>query len=237
MAKSAVSKHDARTPFATRTLHGMGNTDAGIDTAIDSKGRKDIGIGRYAGFQNCGRKAVEGQGDVSAHIAVETPRDPPESRAQNSAAEQKRKTQQQEHVSHLMAEFPDAQFGVSLPVGGLHDAVFRLAEKIETALDKQIERERKAGDAIGEDAVVDVAAAGVVPGQRRRLLPCLAAAAGVLVVAVGERLMRGDPKTLGQKKGKQDRRDPLREIEVEAAKASKSVSHQKAGKDISSLNG
>jgi hypothetical protein len=37
--------------------------------------------------------------------------------------------------------------------------------------------------------------------------------------------MRGNPKTLDEENGKKPRRDALREVEVEAAKAGKSVSH------------
>ena len=53
--------------------------------------------------------------------------------------------------------------------GGLHHAVFRLAEQVESALGEEIQRERKAGGPVGEDAVVNVAAGGEVSGQGRGL--------------------------------------------------------------------
>jgi hypothetical protein len=46
-----------------------------------------------------------------------------------------------------------------------------------------------------------------------------------LVVAIRQRLMTRDPKALDEKKGQEPRRDPLREVEVEAAKAGKGTGH------------
>ena len=204
----------------------MSYADAGVDSAVDTKGCEDIGIRRYAGLQNRRRKAVECQGDVPAQIPIETTRNPPESRAENASAEEEWETQEEENMGHLVAKFPYAQFGGALPRIGLHDTIFRLAEMIETTLDEKIDRERKAGDPVGEDAIVDIAAGGVVTGEGGRLLPSLASASRVLIVAVREGLMSGDPKALRQKKSKQDRRDALREVEVEAAKAGESMSHQ-----------
>jgi hypothetical protein len=73
---------------------------------------------------------------------------------------------------------------------------------------------------------MNVAAAGVVAGKGRGLLPGFPTAARVLVIAVGEGLMRSDPEALDQKQGEKHRRDALRKIEVESTKASESVGHQ-----------
>ena len=81
----------------------------------------------------------------------------------------------------------------------LHDAILGIAKKIEPALEEEIEGERKAGEAVGENAVVNVAAGGVVAGEGRRLFPGFAAAAGVLVVAVGKRLAAYEPESLEEK--------------------------------------
>ena len=72
---------------------------------------------------------------------------------------------------------------------------------------------------------MDVAAGGEVAGQRRGLFPDLAAAARVLVVAVAKVLMRDEPEALDEKDRQQGRRDALRQIEMEAAKAGKPVGH------------
>ena len=45
--------------------------------------------------------------------------------------------------------------------------VFRLAEVVEAFFDQQVQRERQAGQPVGENAVVDIAATGKVAGQRR----------------------------------------------------------------------
>jgi hypothetical protein len=74
-----------------------------------------------------------------------------------------------------MAEFP----GADLFTRGLDDAVFRFAEVVEGALGEVVEGEREAGEAIDENAVVDVAAGGVVAGDGGGALPGFAAAAGV----------------------------------------------------------
>ena len=87
-------------------------------------------------------------------------------------------------MGHLMAEFPGAELAALL----LNDAIFGSAKEIESALEEKIESERKPGEAIGENAVVDVAAGGVVAGKRRGLFPGFAAATGELVIAVGQRL-------------------------------------------------
>jgi len=87
----------------------------------------------------------------------------------------------------LMAKFPGADRAPSF----LEDAIFRLAKEVDGALSEEVEGERKAGEAVGEDAVVNVAAGGEVAGQRRGFLPGLAAAARILVVVTGQRLPPG----------------------------------------------
>ncbi len=127
-------------------------------------------------------------------------------------------------MGQLVAEFPGADFAATL-----NDAVFRLAEVIETALGEEIEGERQAGEAIGENAVVNVAAGGVVAGERRWALPGFAAAARVLVVAIAEGLMGGEPEALAEEKREQPRRDPLGKIEVEAADPAERMGHDDDG--------
>ena len=87
-AKRRREQHDARPPFAPRSLHGMGHADAGVDAAIDAQRGQHLGIGRNAGLEHRGRKAVERQRRVAAQIAVEPPRHPPESTAQQAAGQQ-----------------------------------------------------------------------------------------------------------------------------------------------------
>lgn len=83
---------------------------------------------------------------------------------------------------------------------------------------------------------MDIAATGVVAGERRWLFPGLAATARVLVVAVREGLMPRNPKALNQEKNEERRRYALREVEVESAKAGEWESHQRWRSDSSSLN-
>ena len=98
-------------------------------------------------------------------------------------------------MGHLMAELPGAELDAAL----LNDTIFRIAKKIECPVDEEIECERESGEPVGENAIVNVAAGGVVAGEGRGLFPGFAAAAGVLVVAVGEGLAAYDPESLEEK--------------------------------------
>ena len=135
-------------------------------------------------------------------------------------------------MGHLMAQFPGAQLAALL----LHDAILGAAKEIESALEEQVEGERKAGEAIGQNAVVNVAAGGVVAGERRGFFPGFAAAAGVLVIAVGQRLPADEPKSLEEKSCQECCRDVLREIEAKAAKHTKAMGHY-VQSNLTSLNG
>ena len=72
-------------------------------------------------------------------------------------------------------------------------------EPDENALDG----ERESGRTVGEGAVVDISAGGEVTGEGRGLLPHLTAAAGELVIAVGEGLAMDDPEALRQEQEQQ----------------------------------
>ena len=116
------------------------------------------------------------------------------------------------------------------------NAVFGFAEEVEAALQEQVQREGETSEAIGENAVANVAAGGVVTREGRRLLPGFAAASSVLVVGVGKGLMCRDPKTLQKKKCKKHGSNALRQVEVEAANTRESVGHQEQRADSTSLN-
>jgi hypothetical protein len=109
----------------------------------------------------------------------------------------------------------------------LNNAIFGLAEEIEAALEKQIKSKRQTSNTVGEDAVVDVAAAGVIASERRRLFPRFTAASRILIVAIRERLMGRDPKALNEKQREKPPGDALREVEVESTKAGESMGHQR----------
>jgi len=113
--------------------------------------------------------------------------------------------------------------------------VFRFAEGIERALDEKIQGERETCEAVGKDAVVNVATCGVIAGDGRGPLPGFAAAARVLIVAISECLAADKPKALKEEERKQSGRDTLRQVEAEAAKDSEPVGHHVSGTD-SSLN-
>ena len=78
----------------------------------------------------------------------------------------------------------------------LHYAILRLAREIEPALGQKIQRERKPRQPVRQNAVVNVAAGGVVAGQRRRLFPGFASAARVLIINVCQRLAADEPESL-----------------------------------------
>ena len=62
---------------------------------------------------------------------------------------------------------------------------------------------------------MDVAAAGEIAGEGRRLLPHFASAARKLVVAVGEGLVLDDPKALAEEHEQKERGKLLRALEAE----------------------
>jgi len=218
--------------LASRALHGVRHSDAGVDAAKDTERGQHVGIGREASLEDSGREAIKGEGRVTAQIAVEAARDPPDAAAEHESGKEEWQAQKQEDMRHLMAQFPGAQ----LAAGILYDAILWTAKEIESTLDEEIEGERKPGEAVGQNAVVDVAAGGVVASERRGIFPGFAAAAGVLIVAVGQRLPADEPKPLQQEGRQECCRDALRQIEAEAAKHAKAVSHHVQSK-LTSLNG
>jgi hypothetical protein len=119
----------------------------------------------------------------------------------------------------------------------LDDAIFRLAECVEGSLEKQIESEREAGEAIRKDAVVDVAAAGVIARERRWLLPYLTAATSVLVIEIRKCLAAREPQALREKERKKPGGNALGQVEAEAANQAKRASHSNEEADLTSLNG
>ena len=120
-----------------------------------------------------------------------------------------------------MTQLPSAQLAAPL----LHHPVLRLAQQIEPALGQKIQRQRESRQPVGQYAVMNVAAGGVVAGQGRRLLPGFAPAARVLVIEVRQCLPADQPESLHEKERQQSRRDALRQIEAKAAKHAKSVGH------------
>ena len=118
----------------------------------------------------------------------------------------------------------------------LDHAILWLAQQIESALGQKIESERKPGQPVRQNAVVNVAAGGVVAGQGRWLFPGFASAARVLVIDVRQCLAADEPESLHEKEGQQSRRDPLRQIESKAAEGLKPVGHPYRA-DVTSLNG
>jgi len=81
----------------------------------------------------------------------------------------------------------------------LNHPIFRLAKVVKAALRKQVQRQRQAGQPVTENAIVNIAASGVVAGQGGRPLPGLTPATRILVVAIAERLVLRKPETLDEK--------------------------------------
>lgn len=130
-----------------------------------------------------------------------------------------------------MAQFPGVERAI-----GLSDPFFRLSNEVKPSLGQQIKRKGQSRKAVGQNAVVNIAAGGEVPGQGRRFLPHFPSASCVLVVAVGERLVPGEPQALDEKKSQKSSRNTLRQIEAKAAEAREPVGHHDQ-ENNSSLNG
>jgi len=82
--------------------------------------------------------------------------------------------------------------------GGLHNAIFGLTKEVNCTLSEQIEAKRQAGNAISENAVVNIATGGEVAGKRRGAFPHLSPATCVLVVAIRESLPACEREPLRQ---------------------------------------
>ncbi len=67
----------------------MGHADGGVDRREKSKGGEDLIVGVGAGVDDRRGKAVEGERDKAAGIAIETAGDPPQCGPQENSREQK----------------------------------------------------------------------------------------------------------------------------------------------------
>jgi hypothetical protein len=191
-------QHDAGTPFAPRSLHGMGDADGGIDRGKEAQRGRDFGI-RAGTCRHHGRRdAKERQRDEAAAIAEEPACDPPQCATQQQRRHGEGKAQQQADV---------AQFVPHLPGAGI----------AALAHDQALHRERQSGHAIGEHAIVNVAATCEVAGDGRRPLPHLPAATRVLIITLGERRPGDLPQALTEQQKQQQSGDLLRAVEAEAA--------------------
>ena len=120
-----------------------------------------------------------------------------------------------------MAKFPSTEVGGAVRAFGLlNDAILGLAKMVQAPFRQNVESQREAGEAVGEYAIVNIAAGSEVAGQRRRTLPHFAPATRILVVAIGERLAAREPKTLDENRG-----NALRQIETKAANHAKPEGH------------
>jgi len=141
-------------------------------------------------MQACSTAGEKPQRRVSAQVAVEPPRHPPQPAAQHASGQQKRETQEQQNVGQLVSQFPGAQLRACVR---LHHAIFRLTQPVQPALGQQVQGQRQPGQPVAQDSIVNIAAGGVVAGQGGRPLPGLAPAPRILVIAVAQRLMAGQP--------------------------------------------
>ena len=91
MPKMSDEQDDARTPFAAGSLHGVGNSDAGINAAKDAESGEHLSIRRDAGLEDGRRKTVESKGRVTAEVAIETARHPPDASAEHAAGQEERR--------------------------------------------------------------------------------------------------------------------------------------------------
>ena len=133
-------------------------------------------------------------------------------------------------MRHLMTQLPRAyRVAAGLVATRLQKAIFGLAEVVEHALGSEVYSEWKTGEAIGKDAVMDVAAAGVITSQCGGPLPGLTAATRILVVAVRQVLVADEPESLNKECQQKMGRDALREVEAKAAKDSDPVGHHARG--------
>ncbi len=120
----------------------------------------------------------------------------------------------------LVAQLPGADFAADL-----NDAVLGLAKGVENAFVFEVDGKGSAGEGVDVDAVANVAARGVVANKGRGTLPDLTTAAGVLIVAIAEGLVGGEPEALNEKECEQPRRYALRTIEAKAANPGEGRDH------------
>ena len=73
-------QRDARTPFAARPLHGVGDSDGGVDQAVESPHGEQVVVRRDREANDGGAEAVEAEREEAALVAEEAARDPPQAR-------------------------------------------------------------------------------------------------------------------------------------------------------------
>ncbi len=190
-------QHNPRAPLTWGPLHGVGYAHGGIEGSEQSKRGENFIVGIGTGVNHRRRKAVQGQRDKAAGIAIETARNPPQRSPQENAGEQETAVLQQQNVTEFVAHLPGR--GVRVLTG-------------EHALQGQWQP----GDTVPERAIGYVPAAGEVSGQRVGLLPHLTAAAGEVVVSRGERLAVKHPQALRQQQQQQQGCELLRAMELKA---------------------
>ncbi len=96
-------QHDARTPPAARPLHGVGDSDGGVDEAVESPHGEEVVVRRDRHAYDGGTEAVEAEREEAALVAVETARDPPQATAQQQREEDKGQVENKERQARVVA--------------------------------------------------------------------------------------------------------------------------------------
>src|SRR5579883_1184756 len=164
-SESQRQQHDAGTPLVVWALHGVSHADGKIDSRKEPKCHQNLIVGIRTGMNDWRSKTIERKRNVSSSVAIEPSRHPPEVCSERESGGNKRQPDEQQDVADFVAHFPGS--------GGR-------GLSAENALQGQ----RQSCSAVGERSVMNIAAGGEVAGQRRRLLPHLASAAGKFVIGL-----------------------------------------------------
>ncbi len=123
-AEREGQQRDARTPFAARALHRVGDSHGGVDEAVEPPHGEDFVVGRDGVADDGGAEAVEAEREEAALVAEEAARDPPEAAAEPDGEEDEGQMEQVLDAEELVAGLPGGAVERALGV----EAVFGLAE-------------------------------------------------------------------------------------------------------------
>lgn len=176
----------------------MGYANGSVDGCEESKGREDGRI-RQGGVEDDGRtETVKGEGDISATIAEESARDPPEACSEAEAGEEK---------GHADPKIEQEKRVVYVSWAGVGGA----------ACEPVVDSERESGGAISEDAFRERWACSRRDGGWGEWRPDLASTSGEMCVSHGGWSGTDDEEALHGEENKKKSSDELRPVEAKLA--------------------
>ena len=97
--------------LAAGALHRVGDADCGVDQREEAEGGEDLVVGVGGGVKDGWGDAVQGEREVAAAVAEESPCDPPQAGAECEASQGEGQEHEIADGGDLMPELPDGGRG------------------------------------------------------------------------------------------------------------------------------